>query len=42
MKTMDGIMRRLPVKGADRSIDPIEINGIFYLEAQGEDTLTKI
>jgi hypothetical protein len=35
MKTMDGVVRRLPVKAADGSIDLIEIDGIFYLEAQG-------
>ena len=34
-------MRRLPVKYADGSIDLIEIEGIFYLEAQGEDTLIR-
>ena len=38
---MEGIMRRLPVKYADGSIDLIEIEGIFYLEAQGEDTLIR-
>ena len=36
---MDGIIRRLPVKYANGSIDLIEIDGIFYLEAQGENTL---
>ncbi len=41
MKTTKGIIRRLPVKGADGSIDLIEIDGIFYLEAQGEDTLIR-
>jgi two-component system LytT family response regulator/two-component system response regulator LytT len=41
MKTMDGVIRRLPVKCADGSIDLIEIDGIFYLEAQGEDTLIR-
>ncbi len=41
MKTMDGVIRRLPVKGADGSIDLIEIDGIFYLEAQGESTLIR-
>jgi len=35
MKTMDGVVRRLPVKYANGSIDLIEIDGIFYLEAQG-------
>jgi hypothetical protein len=39
MKTDDGVVRRLPVKGADGSFDLIEIDGIFYLEAQGENTL---
>jgi two-component system LytT family response regulator/two-component system response regulator LytT len=29
------------VKGADGSIDLIEIDSIFYLEAQGDDTLTR-
>ncbi len=37
----EGTMRRLPVKGADGSIDLIEIEGIFYLEAQGEETLIR-
>ncbi len=41
MKTIDGVVRRLPVKGADGSIDLIEIDGIFYLEAKGEDTLIR-
>jgi hypothetical protein len=35
MKKMDGVVRRLPVKYANGSIDLIEIDGIFYLEAQG-------
>lgn len=39
MRTMGGIRQRLPVKGADGSIDLIEVDGIFYLEAQGGDTL---
>jgi DNA-binding LytR/AlgR family response regulator len=38
---MDGVIRRLPVKYADGSIDLIEIDGIFYLEAQGEKTLIR-
>lgn len=37
----DGIVRRLPVKGKDGSIDLIEIEGIFYLEAKGHDTLIR-
>jgi len=37
----DGILRRLPVKGADGSIELIEIDGIFYLEARGDDTLIR-
>ena len=41
MKTIDGIVRRLPVKRADGSIDLIEIDGIFYLEAQRENTITR-
>ena len=36
---MDGIFRRLPVKCANGSIDLIEKDGIFYLEARGEKTL---
>jgi hypothetical protein len=35
MRTMEAIMHRLPVKGEDGSIDLIEVNGIFYLEAHG-------
>ena len=38
---MDGVVRRLPVKGVDASNDLIEIDGIFYLEAQGKDTLIR-
>ena len=41
MRTMAGIMHRLPVKGTDGSIDLIEVDGIFYLEAQGGDTLIR-
>ncbi len=41
MKRMDGVVRRLPVQYADGSIDLIEIDGIFYLEAQGENTLIR-
>ena len=41
MKTMDGVVRKLPVKYANGSIDLIEIDGIFYLEAQGENTLIR-
>ena len=37
----DGIVKKLPVKRADGSIDLIEIDGIFYLEAQGENTLIR-
>ena len=37
--TTGGIIQRLSVKGADGSIDLIEVDGIFYLEAQGGDTL---
>ena len=39
MKTLDGVVLRLPVEYANGSIDLIEIDGIFYLEAQGENTL---
>ena len=38
---MNGTVRRLPVKGEDCSIELIEIDGIFYLEAQGDDTLIR-
>ena len=41
MKTLDGVVRRLPVKYENGSIDLIEIDGIFYLEAQGEKTLIR-
>ncbi len=41
MKPIDGVVRRLPVKRADGTIDLIEIDGIFYLEAQGENTLIR-
>ena len=37
----DGVVRRLPVKGKDGSIDLIETEGIFYLEAKGHDTLIR-
>ena len=37
----DGIVRRLPLKGKDGSIDLIEIEAIFYLEAKGHDTLIR-
>jgi len=38
---VDGAVRRLPVKYEDGTIDLIEIDGIFYLEAQGENTLIR-
>ena len=41
MKTTNAIVRRLPVKGADGSIDLIEVAAIFYLEARGDDTLIR-
>jgi DNA-binding LytR/AlgR family response regulator len=41
MKTMNEIMRRLPIKGSDGTIDLIEIDAIFYLEAQGDNTLIR-
>ncbi len=37
----DGVVRRLPVKGKDGSIELIEIESIFYLEAKGHDTLIR-
>ena len=36
MKTMDGVVRRLPVQYADGSIDLIDIDLKIYLEAQGK------
>jgi DNA-binding LytR/AlgR family response regulator len=39
--TMEGVIQRLGVKGVDGSIDLIEVEGIFYLEAQGGDTLIR-
>jgi DNA-binding LytR/AlgR family response regulator len=36
---MNGTLRRLPVKSADGTIELIEIDAVFYLEALGEDTL---
>jgi len=38
---VDGVVRRLPVKGKKGSIELIEIEGIFYLEAKGHDTLIR-
>jgi DNA-binding LytR/AlgR family response regulator len=38
---MNEIVSRLPVKGAEGSIELIEIEGIFYLAAQGDDTLIR-
>lgn len=37
----DGVVRRLPVKLADGSIDLIDVDGIFYLESRGHDTLIR-
>jgi len=37
----DGVVRRLPVKGTGGTIDLIEMDGIFYLEAKGDDTLIR-
>jgi DNA-binding LytR/AlgR family response regulator len=39
--TMEGVIQRLGVKGVDGSIDLIEVNAIFYFEAQGGDTLIR-
>jgi hypothetical protein len=33
MKMIDGIVRKLPVKYEDGSIDLIEIDGIFYADS---------
>jgi DNA-binding LytR/AlgR family response regulator len=38
---MNATVKRLPVKNADGSIELIEIDGIFYLEARGENTLIR-
>ena len=38
---VDGVVRRLPVNGKKGSIELIEIEGIFYLEAKGHDTLIR-
>ena len=38
---MDEIVRKLPAKGTGGAIDLIEVYGIFYLEAQGDDTLIR-
>ena len=38
---MDGVVRKLPVEYASGLIDLIEIDGIYYLEAQGENTLVR-
>ena len=38
---MNGVVKRLPVKRAGGSIDLIEIDGIIYLEAKGDDTLIR-
>ena len=37
----DGVVLRLPVKSKDDSIELIEIESIFYLEAKGHDTLIR-
>lgn len=38
---MDTVLRRLPVKGEDGEIVLVEMADIFYLEAQGHDTLIR-
>ena len=40
-KMMGGTIQKLPVKRANGSIDLIEIDGIFYMEARGDDTLIR-
>jgi two-component system LytT family response regulator/two-component system response regulator LytT len=37
----DGIVKRLAVRGKEGSIELIEIESIFYLEAKGHDTLIR-
>jgi hypothetical protein len=39
---MTGIIHRLPVKHEGGSVDLIEIDGIFYLEAQRANTLIRV
>lgn len=41
MKTTLGTMSKLPVKSANGSIDLIEMDAIFYLEAKEGDTLIR-
>ena len=41
MKTRAGTMSKLPVKSANGSIDLIEMDAIFYLEAKEGDTLIR-
>jgi DNA-binding LytR/AlgR family response regulator len=41
MKKMEAAMCKLPVKGADGSIELIEVDAIFYLEAKEGDTLIR-
>ena len=38
---MNDTVTRLPVKAADGSIEFIEMEGIYYLEARGHDTLIR-
>ena len=38
---MEGTMRRLPVKCADGSIELIEVDAFYYLEAEQGDTLIR-
>jgi hypothetical protein len=41
MKTISGTMSKLPVKIANGSIDLIDMDAIFYLEAKEGDTLNR-
>jgi two-component system response regulator LytT len=41
MKKMGAAINKLPVKGADGSIELIEAGAIFYLEARQGDTLIR-
>ena len=38
MKSTNEILRRLPLKGDDASIDLIDIDGILYIEEQGDES----
>jgi DNA-binding LytR/AlgR family response regulator len=41
MRSLKGVLSRLPIKGTDGSIELIEVDSIFYLEAKEGDTLIR-